>query len=426
MRVVRALGAMGNALLALRRETGTPLLLWIALALLNLATQVAFRQNLGPGQFGVLNALFGILGLLIIPVFALQHALDHFHPREANPERIELFREAHYFLIQNFTVIWAALAALLLVPLFYLLSVPMFHLGFVIPSLWFILGAFISAGLSRQQNRLRRWSALLFIAALARWLFSMELTQAEPSAEAGLAVGWLAGLILLAPVFRKTDFSWGWKKAREASRDREFRFHFAATFSVLLAIFLFSSADRFVANRWLGQSENNNIGFVPWGQFDAYQTAGLLGRALIWGTQPLLMIFLVRRERLERTTPALRRLFWVYLGILVAGAALLYLNATSLAHFFGGSDADLAVDYIPTFAVTMVPIGMLQGIAIFCLASRRYPECFILGASSLAYTLLLYLVGHSQVMLSYMFGGSLVALTLVLFVGVVRWGRKQP
>jgi len=29
-------------------------------------------------------------------------------------------------------------------------------------------------------------------------------------------------------------------------------------------------------------------------------------------------------------------------------------------------------------------------------------------------------------MLSYMFGGGLVLLMLVLFIGVVRWGRKQP
>jgi hypothetical protein len=29
-------------------------------------------------------------------------------------------------------------------------------------------------------------------------------------------------------------------------------------------------------------------------------------------------------------------------------------------------------------------------------------------------------------MLAYMFGAALVALMIVLFVGVVRWGRKQP
>ena len=29
-------------------------------------------------------------------------------------------------------------------------------------------------------------------------------------------------------------------------------------------------------------------------------------------------------------------------------------------------------------------------------------------------------------MLSYAFGGGTVALTLVLLVGIVRWGRRQP
>ena len=69
----------------------------------------------------------------------------------------------------------------------------------------------------------------------------------------------------------------------------------------------------------------------------------------------------------------------------------------------------------------------LQALGVFSLASRRYHECFVLGGCGVGYTLLLYLAGRQpQLMPAYMFGGGLVSLMVVLFVGVVRWGRKQP
>ena len=65
-------------------------------------------------------------------------------------------------------------------------------------------------------------------------------------------------------------------------------------------------------------------------------------------------------------------------------------------------------------------------LGVFALASRRYPECHTLGGASLGYVALLYAVGRPQLMLSYAFGGAWVALLLVLMVGLVRWGRRQP
>jgi len=71
-------------------------------------------------------------------------------------------------------------------------------------------------------------------------------------------------------------------------------------------------------------------------------------------------------------------------------------------------------------------MGLLQGIGIFALASRRYPECFALGGSSLGYILLLYFQGRPELILSCIFVGGLVSLMFVLFIGIVRWGRLQP
>jgi len=44
-----------------------------------------------------------------------------------------------------------------------------------------------------------------------------------------------------------------------------------------------------------------------------------------------------------------------------------------------------------------------------------------------AYAFLQYLEGReANIMPAYMFGGGMVAVMIMLFVGVVRWGRKQP
>jgi hypothetical protein len=75
----------------------------------------------------------------------------------------------------------------------------------------------------------------------------------------------------------------------------------------------------------------------------------------------------------------------------------------------------------------MVPLGLLQALGVFSLASRRYHECFVLGGCGVAYTLVLLFFGRRpELMPPYMFGGGLVSLMVVLFVGIVRWGRKQP
>jgi hypothetical protein len=190
-------------------------------------------------------------------------------------------------------------------------------------------------------------------------------------------------------------------------------------------MFLFSSADRLVAQSWFGVVTNLNLGVVDWRGFDAYQAAGLLGRALLWGTQPLLLLLLARRSRLERTTAASLAWFWIYLGALPAGAIALIVLDGPLSRLFCGADFVRTAVFVPSFALAMVPLGVVQGLGVFALASRRFPECHVFGGLGVGYAVLLYLVGRqAQQMPAYMFGGGVVAITVLLFVGVVRWGRR--
>ncbi len=77
--------------------------------------------------------------------------------------------------------------------------------------------------------------------------------------------------------------------------------------------------------------------------------------------------------------------------------------------------------------MALVPVGILQGLGFFSLASRRYLECFVLGGFGIGFAVVLYLFGYQPpLLLTYMFGGGTVSIAAVLFVGIVRWGRKQP
>jgi hypothetical protein len=182
-----------------------------------------------------------------------------------------------------------------------------------------------------------------------------------------------------------------------------------------------------VAQSWFGIVTNNNMGLINWPQFDAYQSAGLLARSLLWGTQPLLWMLFARRSPLEHTRPGSLTFFWIYLGALVGGAIVLGLLSRPLSELFCGADYRLTAVLVPSLGAAMVPLGVLQGLGIFGLASRRYPECFVLGGCAIGYTLLLYFVGRQPLLMpAYMFGGALVSTMVVLFIGVVRWGRKQP
>jgi hypothetical protein len=423
----RALGAivfLPKTLLALRKEAGFSLALWALLALLNLAAQIVFRRQLLPGEFAMLNTLLAVVALLTVPVLALQLALAHF---PVPPERAAAFRDARLPLVQNFAIAWVFIATPLLFPILGCLSFPRFSFDlFALLNLLFGLGAAIGAALCEKENRLRLWGRLLFACAVVRLLLAVGLTRLEPFAESGLAIGLIAGFITLAPMLRQTHLEFGWGKMTAVLGDRNFRLYLGATLSVLLGLFLFTNGDRIVAEVWFGQPDNNNMGYVNWYLFDGYQAAGLLGRSLLWGTQPLLLLMLVRRTQTTRTTLDSLPLYWLYVIALVAGAFVLTALTQPLSQLFGGAHPELTASFIPSFAVAMIPLGLLQGVGIFSLASRRYPECFVIGGSGLAYTIFLYWFGRPQLLLSCMFGGGVAALMLVLFVGMVRWGRRQP
>ncbi len=425
-------GPMKGARHTYQTQTGQSPALWAIIALLSFIAQIIFRRELQPGEFGTLNTALGMIGLITLPVLAWRQSFRHYlaapHPAE-EAARLNSIRSAEFLATETFGWIWGAVCLLLVFLLLPLVSLPRFSLElFTLLNVLVVVGSMISGAAYERENRLRAWSLLLVGAAFARALVGAGLASQEPWAESALAAFFLAGIITVWPALKSPegDMAARWAAIRIV-RDRDFLPGLGATFSVLLGIYLFTNADRIVAQSWFGSVTNNNMGLVNWPVFDSYQTAGLLARSILWGTQPLLWMMFARRAPLDRTRSASLTFFWIYLGALFLAALAVGCLAQPLSRLFCGDGFQATARLLPSLAVTMVPLGLLQGLGIFSLASRRYHECFVLGACGVGYTLLLYLAGRQpQLMPAYMFGGALISTMIVLFVGVVRWGRRQP
>ena len=418
-----------RALLFFREQAGESLPVWVAVAALSFIAQIIFRRDFAPGEFGTLNTVLAVVGLMTVPLLAVDRAFAWYlaqnHPADQS-ERIAALRASSLLVTETCGWVWGAISVLLLFVVLRLLDLPRFSLDlFTLVATLLALAGVVGGAVCRARNRLRFWGGLLAASALVRVLVGAGLASSEPWAESGLAAFLVAGFITLIPALSQSESAPGLRvKALRSALDRDFLRYLGATFSVLLAIFLFSSADRLIAQSWFGVVTNLNLGLVDWPAFDAYQTAGLLGRALLWGTQPLLLLLLAQRSRLTRTTPASLTWFWIYLGALVAGSFLLICFQGPLSRLFCGADFTRTARFVPSFALAMVPLGVLQGIGVFVLASRRFVECHVFGGLGLTYTLLLYLVGRqAQLMPAYMFGGGILAIMVLLFVGIARWGR---
>jgi len=422
--------AVGRALQFYRERTGDSLVPWAGVAVLNFAAEIVFRRNFAAGEFGTLNTVLAIVGLMTLPVLAVDRAFAWYlaqnHAAD-QAERLAGLRASAGLVTETCGWVWGGISVLLLAACLPLLKLPRLPIDlFTLVIVLLAIGGVVSGALRAEGKRQRSWGWMLVGAALVRVASGAWLAGFEPWAETGLAASVFAGFVTLLPTLTQAETGAGLRfKAMRTLLDVDFLRYFAATFSVLLGIFLFTSGDRLVGQSWFGVVTNLNLGFVDWRAFDAYQTAGLLGRALVWGTQPLLWLLLAHRSAQNRTTLASLSWFWIYLGALVGGSILLLMFKEPLSALFCGKDFTRTAQFVPSFAVTMVPLGLLQGLGVFVLASRRLIECHVFGGLGVAYALMLYLVARqAEMMPVYMLGGSFVAMTVLLGVGIARWGRQ--
>jgi hypothetical protein len=422
-----------GALRAYENATGQFPLLWLLVALLNFGTQAVLfaemvRPGRDPGEFGIFNSALGIIGALTVPAVALPLIFRSFFQRSQST-RLDGLRASPLVFTETFTWLWAACCVVLMVLPIPLPSLPRFSLDvFALMNVLLLLGAVISGTACAEANQGRLWALLLVAAGLVRLALGGWVTVYQPSAEAALAAYVAGGFILLAPALRPREVTFAERfRVLAGVMDKAFLRHAGATLCVLVGLYLFANADRITALNWRFTKVNGIA--RPDAQLrhilDVYQATGLLARGLLWGTQPLLWVMYMERSVLEKTRLSSLRFFWIYLGALLAGVFAL----GALAHYGAllGPLGPIAGSLGPTFAAAMIPLGLLQGLGIFALASRRLPECYLIGALGVLYMVVVEILGdRPQTILAFMFGASVIALMMVLLVGVIRYARKTP
>ena len=165
-------GLFRRALSIYQKETGQPLAGWALIALLNFIAQIVFRRELAPGEFGTLNTALGLIGLMTVPLLAVNQTFTHYLARQhdaGQSARIESLRAAALLVTETFAWIWGALSLLLMFLLLPLLDLPRFSLQlFTLLNVLIALGGLVSWAVCRSENQLRLWAWLLAAAALTR------------------------------------------------------------------------------------------------------------------------------------------------------------------------------------------------------------------------------------------------------------------
>lgn len=429
------------------------------LALLTLLAQIVLRRELAPGEFGTLNALLGVMLVVLVPFAALSAVLRR---TLADAKRVAW----HGPLLNRAALGWGGACAVLLFVALPALQLPRSTLQF------FALPA-MAAGLLAICGRPAtpaRWCMIIGVAAAALRLVVGAWAAADwPVAESGLGAFLLAALVAGLPALRDPPESGPVRGAGKILRPAAVPA--LAAIGVALALALFTNADRIAAQLNLGTADPNHVAsldsggtpfvFVDYRLFDDYQAAGLVARGLLWSLLPLLGVFYARRARLARTTYESLRWFWIYLGALLLATVFLVVGgpvadalfnphpvaaqtAAEAHHQYDGGAAyektaggaptpardeppSRVGALLPSFAGAFLVLGLVQAMAVFALASKRHVECLVLAACSGGYTAFLFNTGHHEsLMTGVMAGGALMSLALVLLVGVVRYARSHP
>src|SRR5271155_4275275 len=118
-----------------------------------------------PGEFGTLNTALGMIGLMTLPVLAVNQAFNHYvkrtHPAAQNA-RIDSLRAEMLLLTETFAGIWGGLCVVLVLVLLPLLDLPRYSLQlFTLLNVLIALGGLVSWAICQNGNQLRLWTGLL-------------------------------------------------------------------------------------------------------------------------------------------------------------------------------------------------------------------------------------------------------------------------
>lgn len=410
-----------------------------AAALGHFVFQIYCKPRLHTGEFALFNTTLVLVQLLTVPLAAGSQAFTHFisrHHGNDNHEELANLKEWCHRMLRRWTF-WLCVAAIFLThPLtvyfqFSRESMTAIAMGCVPLTLWSVLGTVLLAG----QSRFGLLAGLTFGTMVVRFIAGAVLIYLFPYAEAAASASLVAGVVLALPVLLSP-------KPRPHNMLQnpwtpEFSRYLAAALCVGIATFIFTQADLLVAQR-ASVGIRMLPGYEPTPEIiaiiakrraeelDSYTAAGLLGRAILMAATPILVVYFTKRAQTGAGALNARALLLIYFAMIIVGAVALMILKQPLAHFFGRTDP-IMLHRVQVFAVAMIPIGILQGIGYYLLATGRLTMCYIFGGLGVAYLLILSTWGTDLVILqSLMYGAALGAILVLCMVSLIRfsWATK--
>jgi O-antigen/teichoic acid export membrane protein len=386
-------------------------------AIANYLFQAIMRRHLSWSEFGYLNTTIGLIMFAGVPLTAASQTVTHHLAligATGDTERMQRLQATSLKFLRHLTWILFAASLVLLYPIADYLHFPRMSLAWVallwIPiNLWSTLGGAWCAGLSR----FRLYAFLLILTGVVRLVAGDLLVRLYPWAESGIAGCILSGLVL-ALVVAISPHHGTEARLRQSIFDRDLIVYGVAALAVSFSAFVFLQGDQIIAQR-----------HFPGVELGRYSGAGLLGRAIVWASLPVLIVYFTRRSGHDPAHKSPAHLLWAYLGLIGTGAVFLIIFKVPMLYLLLGThDAGLA-DMTTQFALTMVPIGVLQALGYHYLAARRIPECMVFGVCGLAYLTALIVFGDTPSLMLGWMGGMASASILVLGV-LALFRRRSP
>ena len=244
----------------------------------------------------------------------------------------------------------------------------------VIAGLWGTFATTLCQGMSW----FRRLALIGLAAVTLRLAFGGLVTMKFAVAEAAALATAVALLANLAVLFWRrelmwtghTESPWGWDFAR----------YLVSAAACVGGGYCFTQGDLLVAQRYF---EGDALGH--------YTAAALLARALPMVVGPLLTVLFTSRSghRMGSVVQEQLRLLGLYAGGLLLGAAMLILLREFCVRLLFGVYTPEAAARVGRLAITMLFVGMLQGLGMWALASRWSKVTIVYGLAGVAYWLIL-------------------------------------
>lgn len=355
----------------------------------NFAFQAIIRRQLNDDQFAVTNTTLSfvqLLGLLMgSATMAVTHYIARFHFSGDDARLQGLFAGCRKFLF-HLTIGASVLAALLLKPLSDFFNFPA---SLSLAALLCVLLGFWSAFVTALCQGLGWFKRLAFIGILAvclRLLFGALLTIKYPTAEIGVLASAFMLLAYAVLLFWKNDLAR--KTAPVSPWNAEFVQFLVVAAAFSGGAYFFTQGDLLVAQRIFGSGEKAN-----------YVSAGIFARNLPTALGPMMTVLFTHRSRSHHHHgDALRdqlKLMGLYALGLGCGVTVLLLLRTLCLKILGKYTPEAAEMLVP-LSITMAFVGLLQGLAMWALASRWTKITMLFGALGLAYWLALLFFGKSS------------------------------